>query len=725
MALVAAAALAWPAGARAQEHVHGATEPPHVTAARADRAPEINGVLDEEVWSRAAVIDTFTQQEPDDGEPATERTEVLLLYDSEHLYIGVRAFDSDPDGVIATEMRRDSPRLLDEDHFEIILDTFRDSRSGYMFVTNPLGAKLEQQVFEEGGGNLRGAASNINRDWNGVWDAAARRTSAGWIAEIAIPMVTVRSPDVDVQTWGINFMRSVRRKNEQAYWAPIPKPHTLTRVSLAGTVSGMSQVSRGLDLRLKPFVVTGGRRDRLGASVTSSGLRDVGLDAKYGLSSGLTLDVTVNTDFAQAEVDEQQVNLTRFPLFFPEKRDFFLENSGQFTVGTQGVQRIADLFFSRRLGLSSTGQPVPILGGARLTGKMGSHNVAVMQLQTDAAFGRPGESVLVGRYSQDVGERSKFGALVVNKEAIDDARFNRTIAADALFAPTRSFWLHGFLARTASPGVSDGQQAFHARANFLNTRWNTFAEFTDIEQNFNAEAGFVPRTGIRTSSFHIERNPRPGGLIRVMEPMLRMDYTTDQNNRLVTRRIHHMVGTRFQNGAYLNIVLNRWLDVLDVPFAVDRSVTIPAGVYRFHDWNFTFNSNPARRFYQRFTYAPQTFYSGTRTDVDAAVGVRATSRISSELSLQRNDVELPWGAFVVNLGILRFDYTISPRMTLRSLSQYNSSTRQLSTSIRYNFIYRPGSDLYVVYDGLDGNVPGRPDLRNQQVVVKFTYLLSR
>jgi hypothetical protein len=260
---------------------------------------------------------------------------------------------------------------------------------------------------------------------------------------------------------------------------------------------------------------------------------------------------------------------------------------------------------------------------------------------------------------------------------------------------------------------------------FQNSRWNTYGEYTDIEENFNAEAGFVPRTGIRTSKFHIERNPRPGGLIRVMEPMFNIQYTTDQQNRLITRRLHHMVGTRFQNGAYLNVVLNRWLEVLDEPFAIQRNVTIPAGVYRFHDWNFTFNTNPARRVYERFTYAPQTFYNGTRHDFDAAIGVRANSRASAEFSLSRNDVDLPWGAFVVNLAIMRLDYAISPRMTVRSLSQYNSSTRQLSTSVRYNYIFRPGSDLYVVYDGLQGQLPGRPELRNAQLVVKMTYLVSR
>ena len=265
-------------------------------------------------------------------------------------------------------------------------------------------------------------------------------------------------------------------------------------------------------------------------------------------------------------MDEQQVNLTRFALFFPEKRDFFLENSGQFTIGNQGNQRMADLFFSRRIGLSSTGQPIPLLAGARMTGKLGDNSVAVMQLQTGDAFERPGENFVVARYSRDVGARSRFGGLVVNKEAMHDAAFNRTLAADMLFAPTPSFSVHSFLARTASPGVSDDQQAFHGRVGYQNSRWNSYGEFTDIEDNFNAEVGFVPRTGIRKTVLHVERNPRPGGLIRVMEPMFNIEYITDQQNRLVTRRLHHMVGTRFQNGTYLNVILNRWLDVLDEPF---------------------------------------------------------------------------------------------------------------------------------------------------------------
>ena len=728
------------ATAQPQQHDHS-QEPPAVTPAprpstagreeyqiqalRAGRAIEVDGLLTDEAWRTAPMIDTFTQQEPLNGEPATERTEVRILYDSGNLYIGVHAFDSDPDHLVATEMRRDSSRIMDEDNFQVILDTFRDSRSGYMFVTNPLGAKLEQQIFEEGGGNVRGSASNVNKDWNGVWNAASRRTSDGWVAELAIPMVTLRSPDVPVQNWGINFSRNIRRKNEVIYWSPIPKPYSIMQVSLAGTVSGMTDLNRGLDLRLKPYVTAGTRYDRLGSSSNTDPLKDVGADVKYGLGHGLALDLTVNTDFAQAEADEQQVNLTRFALFFPEKRDFFLENSGQFNVGSQGLERIMDLFFSRTIGLSSSGQPIGIQGGARLTGKAnGGHNIAVMNLQTEAFGNQTAENFLVSRYSKDINRRSKVGGLFINKESMDSARYNRVMAADALWGPTRAFSIHTIAAKSVTPGMTEEQNAYHARALYLDTKWQTYAEFSQIDPNFNDEVGFIPRKGIRQTKVHLERNPRPGGLIRVMEPMINVIYITDKNNRLLTRRNHQMVGTRFQNGAYLNVWWNHWFDQIDEPFRV-QTVIIPKGTYKFDELSFTFNSNPARRIYEQFTFSPQTYYDGDRTDVSGTLGVRVTNRVSGEYSLQRNDVAGPWGAFVVNLSILRLDFALSPRQTVRTLSQYNSLTSQLSTSIRYNFIYRPGSDIYVVYDELQADQSGRPTVRNRQFVVKTTYLLSR
>ena len=510
------------------------------------------------------------------------------------------------------------------------------------------------------------------------------------------------------------------------FWAPIPKAYGLTQVSLAGSMSGMTTVTRGLDLRIKPFLVSGGRRDRTGGGITHTGLNDVGLDLKYGVRSGLNLDVTLNTDFAQAEVDEQQVNLTRFPLFFPEKRDFFLENAGQFSVRNAGGGRLADLFFSRRIGLSDTGQPVPITGGARLTGKLSRHNVAVLSVQTQEAFDRPGANFFVARYSRDVLRRSKVGGLIVNKETSGDPHHNRTLAVDTTLAVTRSVTINSFLAKTSTPGLVGADMAFHGRGGWLDSRWNVYTEYTDIQGNFNPEVGFVPRRGIRTSKLHLERNPRPSKYkIRVMQPMLDFTFTTDQHNRLLTRRAHHMLGTRLENGTFINVIYNRYFERLDVPFRVQRNVTIPVGEYRFGQWQFTYRSDPSQQVYTRVTYSPQTFFEGTRTDVNAAVGLRATSQLAAELQYRRNDVDLPWGTFEVNLSILRFDLALSPQMTFRTLSQYNSSTRQLTNSLRFNFIYRPGSDFYVTYDELKADFQGLPEVRNRQLVAKMTYLLMR
>ena len=722
-----------------------------VTPVRVEDGPRIDGRLDEEAWLRAAVVDDFVQQEPSEGDPATERTVVRLLYDAGALYLGVEAYDTDPEGVIATEMRRDSPRLLDEDNFQVILDTFHDRRSGYMFVTSPLGAKLEQQVAEEGEGGWRGRNStNINVNWDGVWDVAARRTPDGWVAEIAIPMVTLRFPRTERQVWGVNFMRNIRRKNEQVFWAPVSKEYTLTRVSLAGTMTGISGVTRGLDLRVTPYALAGGRQDRDGGVRARAGFDDYGLDVKYGVASGLNLDLTLNTDFAQVEVDEQQVNLTRFPLFFPEKRDFFLENAGMFNVGAHGTGRgrMADLFFTRRIGLSETGQPIPIIGGARLTGKVDRHNVAAMNITT-GSFGSPGDNFFIGRYSRDILARSKIGGIVVNKEAVGGRHYNRTFAADTTLAVHRNLTITGFLAKTETdpaafaagfaPLDAHGaarDMAGYVRGTWLSPAWHVYTEFADLQEHFNPEVGFVPRVGIRTSKFHGEWNPRPGRWnIRMFDPMWNITYTTDQHNRLLTRRIHNMIGTYFEDGSAVIVYYNDHFEQLDAPFPIrNTGVTVPAGTYRFGEWVFSYRSDPSRRLYLQTRYSPQTFFDGTRTDVQATVGLRATSRISAEAIFNRSDVSLPGGSFVADLASLRLDLTLSPRVTLRSLSQYNSLTREISNSIRFNWIYSPGSDIYVAYDEMrlddlflfNPHVRRSPwEVRNRQIAIKMTYLLSR
>ncbi len=699
-----------------------------VSAVRVDEAPLLDGVMDDAVWRMARVIDEFVQQEPAEGAPATERTEVSVLYDSENLYLGMRAFDSQPDAIIATEMRRDSNRILDEDNFQIILDTFNDSRSGYMFVTSPLGAKLDQQISNEGGDSGRGpgrGGGDVNRDWDGVWHVSVKRTDEGWTAEIAIPMVTVRFPAAERQEWGINFMRNIRRKNEQVFWAPIPKAYDLARVSLAGSLTDLRSLNRGLDLRLKPFVAGGGLRT-LAEGTSREG--DIGLDVKYGVTAALNLDLTINTDFAQAEVDDERVNLTRFPLFFPEKRDFFLENAGQFIVGaTASNRQLADLFFSRRIGLSDSGDHIPILGGARLTGKIGQNSISMMDVQTDEAFGEPGVNFYVARYSRDILTRSRIGAIFINKAATSGGHFNRTYAADMSFAPHPAMTVSGFLAQTESPGVSGDQWAGFLNATWRDDRWRVYGEISDLQEDFNPEVGFVTRPGVQRQKIHFERNPRPGRFgIRMLEPQINFAFTEDQTGRLLTRQNHNFFGVRFENGARLSFWYNRWFERLDEPAQLGNGAEIPAGEYKFGDFRASYNSNPARRVYGAFTYGPQGFFGGTRTDVSFTLGTRLTDQLSAEGQYSRNDIDLPIpdGAFVTSVARFRIDYAISPSMSLRTLTQYNSLTEQWSTAARLRYTYTPGSDLYIVYDEVRRDARGFTEVQDRQLILKATYLLS-
>ena len=730
--------------ARSQDHQHEAaaaapqidakTERPVLKAVKIEKAPKIDGLLDEPAWETVPAMDQFTQQEPRIGEPATERTEVRVAYDSKHLFIAVHAYDSDPTGIVATEMRRDSDRLMDEDNFQILLDTFHDLRNGYIFLTTPLGAKLEEQISDEGEGGGRGTNSSINRNWDGIWDAAARVTEDGWTAEISIPTTTLRFLPKEDQIWGINFQRNIRRKNEQVFWSPIPKAYSLTRISMAGQVTGLGSLSQPADMRIKPFVVGGARAQHLSPTAdATSPVHDVGFDARYGLTPGVNLDATVNTDFAQVEADEQQVNLTRFNLLFPEKRDFFLENAGLFQMGTgtafTSTPVETDLFFTRKIGLSDDGQPIPIIAGARVAGKSGNDNIAFLDIQTDDYFARAGENFLVGRYSRDVLSRSRVGAIVVNKESVDGStRFNRTFGADANLAVGKNMQINSFLAKTSSPNKVGQDMSFYGRIAYRDPKWNLFLNYLDVQDNFNAEVGFVQRTGVKTTKTYISRTPRPGKWhIRVMDPMFVLTYITDQSNRMVGRTQHFMTSASFDDGSFANVIFQRNLDVLDAPFRVAPGVVIPIGEYNYDEWTLTYNTNPAKRFYEKFSFSPSEFYGGTRRQVNATFGVRATSQLSGEIQFNRNDVDMPYGAFEANLAILRVDFAPTPRASIRTLSQYNTQTQEFTSSVRFNWIYRPGSDIYVVYNGLQRT--GLPEdvfqPTDRQFVVKMTYMLAR
>ncbi|MBI3262863.1 MAG: carbohydrate binding family 9 domain-containing protein, partial [Acidobacteria bacterium] len=394
-------------------------------AVRATGQIALDGTLDEADWQTAPVATGFIQNEPREGEPATEQTEVRVLYDNQYLYFGVFAHDSNPEAIITNDLKKDFS-ANNSDSFEIVLDTFHDERNGYQFAINTAGAKWDAQMVNEG--------REINSNWDGIWSVKTRVTEVGWYAEIAIPFRTLRFSNLDPQTWGVNFLRRVRRRNEDSTWAPLPRIYDIQRVSLAGTIEGLQHVRPGTDLRVKPYVLTSA--GAVGGAATTGDFNG-GFDAKYGVTSGLTWDFTVNTDFSQVEADEQQVNLTRFSLFFPEKRDFFLENSGVFQFGAgnergQGglggggggggggagggggggrlnVGRDELLFFSRRVGLSADGNSIPILGGTRLTGHAGPYIVGVMNIQQRQLGDSPATNFTALRLRRDVLANSDIG----------------------------------------------------------------------------------------------------------------------------------------------------------------------------------------------------------------------------------------------------------------------------------------------------------------------------
>jgi hypothetical protein len=502
-------------------------------AVRASGPITLDGLPDEAAWNDAPIASHFLQNDPREGEPATFDTEVRVVYDDDALYFGVFAKDDEPGRLIVNDLKKDFD-TESSDGFRIVLDTFHDARNGYTFATNPAGAKYDAQMANEG--------RDRNANWDGIWDVATRTTETGWYAEIRVPFRTLKFEGRDIQTWGVNFERKVRRLNEDSYWSPLPRIYNLDRVSMAGTVEGLTGLRPGMNLRFKPYAATTsstlqGRR--------TTGELDAGLDVKYGVTTGLVWDFTANTDFSQVEADEQQVNLTRFSLFFPEKRDFFLENSGIFQFGTNSGQfggggqgggggggREMQLFFSRRIGLSQDGEPIPILGGTRLTGRQGGYSLGVLNIQQREGEATLGANFTALRLRSDVLANSDIGAILLNKEE-NGPHFNRVAGLDANFR-FGDLTVNTYVARSFSPDLalqdltSTSGNAYASRAgfNYQSRTWQFQAGHSGIGARFNDEVGFVPRRGIDNFDGRFGRQVRPPALskwLRQMQPHIELD----------------------------------------------------------------------------------------------------------------------------------------------------------------------------------------------------------
>ena len=712
----------------------------------------VDGRLDEPVYATVPPVSDFIQQLPDEGAPATERTEAWVMFDDENFYVAGRCWDSAPPSEwVATEMRRDAFNMLNNDLFGFLIDTFYDRRNALLFYANPAGGFVDQAITNEG---------NPNRDWNPVWDVRTGRFDGGWTIEMVVPFKSLRYRPGRDQVWGIQIRRTVIRKNEWAYLTLIPISAAgfggrggVFRVSAAGTLVGLETPTAGNHLEVKPYAVGGLTSDVNAPPGEGAGHGGLGVDLKVGVTRNLTADFTVNTDFAQVEVDEQQVNLTRFNLFFPEKREFFLEGRGIFDFA-RGSFRTArslrqgsvlgggdapTLFYSRRIGLLG-GEVVPIRGGGRLTGKVGAFDVGALNIQTGALAGGAealsaarAANFTVLRIKRDLLRRSSVGALFTNRSvSLDGAGSNQAWGADASFSFFDSVNFLGYYARTRSPGAAGRDASYQARFDYGADRYGFELDHLAVEDDFRPEVGFVRRDNFRRTSVSGRFSPRPRSVESVRQFVLEasLDYfLTADTGRLETRQQQVAVQTEFENSDQFGVRFSDSFEFLRKPFTVSRreGVTIPVGGYDFSDVRLTYALGPQRPLNGRVDVTTGGYFDGRLTAVDLGRGrVDLSPRLSVEPGVSFNWIDLPGGGFRTDLVRGRLNYTFSPRMFVSGLFQYNSTNRTLGTNLRLRWEYTPGSELFVVYTEEQDVDPLRPDryaeLRNRGFVVKVTRL---
>jgi hypothetical protein len=687
----------------------------------------LDGELTEPEWDLAELAGDFIQNEPLTGQPASEPTEVFVLYDENNLYIGAICYDSEGEnGLVVMGLKRDfSPR--DNDLFQVVFDTFNDKRNGLVFGTNPKGAKRDMQTSGDG--------ASFNSEWDAVWDVKTRITEKGWQAEFAIPFKSLRFDGQGEQNWGMNFERRIRRNSEATHWSPVPRPYRVYRVSMAGSLGGVRDIRQGRNLYIKPYVSAPLIRKE---NDDWDFKPEVGLDVKYGVTSGLTLDLTVNTDFSQVEADDAQINFTRFSLFFPEKREFFLENAQIFefgNVGTRGgssrrggpTRPGADLipFFSRRIGIEEVDDEnllIPILAGARLTGRAGRYTLGIISMQTAEFHTVPSTNFLIGRLRRDVLQNSDVGVILVNK-AEDGGYYNRTYGADANFRFFNALELSSYFLKTATPGLLDQDSAGFFRATWRDQLLDLEAYHITIDDNFNAEVGFVPRVGIKKSRGQFAFTPRPEGRIpwvREFRPSLSVDYITNQENLLEGRETTARFSTEFNDSSRFSIGHRSTFERL---FEEDEVLDeiLPPGDYQFDDFSISYSSDRSKMFSGFVEWRDGSFYNGDRTTRGFGIGFAPVSQLLADLSWDHSDLEFPTSAYTTDLLSTRIDYSFNTRMFLSALIQYSSRDGFVASNIRFRWIHSPLSDFYIVYN--ESRIP-EGDVIDRALIAKLTYLFS-
>jgi hypothetical protein len=704
-----------------------------VRAVRVAAPLRIDGQLDEAVYGAVPAMSDFIQNDPVEGAPATERTEVWLLFDADHVYIAARCWETRPDRLVAYEMRRDGNGVPQNDNIAWMFDTFYDRRNGVLFEVTPVGGRLDGQVTNE---------RQMNREWNPVWDVKVGRFDGGWTVEAAIPFKSIRYRPGTAQIWGFNARRVNKWKNEVSYLTPIAASHGRQghfRASLAATVVGLEAPTGSRNLEIKPYATSNVTSDVTASPRVSNDLgADAGLDVKYGITQNLTSDFTVNTDFAQVEADEQQVNLTRFNLSFPEKRDFFLENQGLFTFGGSmrgpggpgrgSTSDTPNVFYSRRIGLNQ-GREIPIVAGGRLTGRVGRFSLGALSVQADdePVSRSMATNFSVVRVKRDVLARSSIGLLFTGRSVdASGVGSNQAYGIDGAFGLSETLSINTYWARTHTDGLTGEDVSYRAQLDYDADRYGVQLEHLAVGDNFNPGIGFVRRDDMRRSFGELRFSPRPRSIKWVRKFFWTGSFThiSDGSGRLETRNVEASFDTEFQNSDRLELGYTDTYEFLPRPFAIASGVTLPVGSYGFGTLRVAYNFGRQRRLSGNTELEYGTFYNGHKAAFTLNQGrMNFSPQFSVEPSYSLNVVDLLEASFTSHLLGSRVTYTMTPLAFASALIQYNSSSNTVAANVRFRWEYRPGSELFVVFnEQRDTLTRGFPAMANRALIIKVNRL---
>jgi len=693
----------------------------------------LDGKLNEPYWQQCEPAGDFIQQEPQDGAPATEKTEFKILMDDKNFYFGIICYDSEPDKIIGIEMKRDA-RLFNNDNIEIFLDTFNDKKNCYYFQTNPVAARYDAMVTDEG--------KSVNADWNTIWRVSCRQHEKGWTAEISIPFHAIRFKEGET-SWGINIGREIRRKTEKTFWSYIPRALGMNgkyRVSRCGRMEGIEELTKGKDFEIIPYL--GGSKNSGPALVNQSTELEYGGDILYRITGNLRADFSYNTDFAQVEADQEVVNVSRFNLFFPEKREFFLENSGLFTFGnvsfsermftgrissgSEGEGNSYLLYYSRRIGLKDEDK-IPLYGGTKLAGKIGKSSIGFMSMQTkETALStggtEPSTNYTTFRLKQDVLRNSSIGLIFLNKQSSSN-NYNRAFGIDGNFPLTTSFTMGGSLAKTITPNITGDD---YAGTFFMDYRTDIFTwniKYLRLDDNFNPEMGFVARDKIRStySTAQLIKWINKHGFKNVSLSTTVL-YITDNQNVLDTRRVSGSLKINFTPGDDITFSVNDYHESLNEDEYIS-DVLVPGGDYKYNSYRIYYNSNHSRMFSGGIGYNWGNNYKGIKRTFSPHFHFRPSRHFIMDCYYDYNHMVLPEGKIYSNVLSNRMTYMFNPEMYLKAYIQWNDYDNRLSANILFHLIHNAANNFYLVYnENRDPDTPGAK-IKDRMVMAKFVYHL--